>query len=303
MIDLPGVESAVPGATRVDVGPVRQIRVAPHSHAPLVTRVVFDLESPAPYRVEGLEHPSDELRVIFPLDAPIAAVAPPAVGDEPAGAPRSLAALASSPTGTLASVPEGPAGQAEAAPPVAANTILLDPLAALRAPSPVSAAQDAAVTGLLAELASATAPEPDSAPATPIELQSASPTHAESELASPTPTEAVESAERQPEPPAAAVVAVAAPPETVILAPPVDPLAALTTPESVVAELPAAPPSIESPRAVVGGIPESVAPGIAERTRPTARRTQLTIPATRPAASVSGVPTAAPPPPPSRGPG
>ena len=299
VIDLPGVESAVPGATRVDVGPVRQIRVAPHSHAPLVTRVVFDLESPAPYRVEGLERPSDELRVIFPLDAPIAAVAPPAVGDEPAGAPRSLAALAaSSPTGTRDSVPEGPAGQAEAAPPVAANTILLDPLAALRAPSPVSAAQDAAVTGLLAELASPTAPEPDSAPATPIELQSASPTQAESEPASPTPTEAVESAERQPEPAAAAVVAVAAPPETVILAPPVDPLAALTTttPESVVAELPAATPSLESPPAVVGGTPESVAPGIAERTRPTAGRTQLTIPATLPAASVSGVPTAAPPP-------
>ena len=288
VIDLPGVESAVPGATRVDVGPVRQIRVAPHSHAPLVTRVVFDLESPAPYRVEGLEHPSDELRVIFPLDAPIAAVAAPAVEAEPAGAPRSLAALASSPTGTLDSEPEGPAGQAEAAPPVAANTILLDPLAALRAPSPVSAAQDAAVTGLLAELVSATAPEPESAPATPIELQSASPT----------PTEAVESAARQPEPAAAAVVAAAAPPETVILAPPVDPLAVLTTPESVVAELPAATPSIESPPAVVRAIPESVAPGIAERTRPTARRTQLTIPATRPAASVSGVPTAAPAPPP-----
>ena len=296
VIDLPGVESAVPGATRVDVGPVRQIRVAPHSHAPLVTRVVFDLESPAPYRVEGLEHPSDELRVIFPLDAPIAAVAAPAVEDEPAGAPRSLAALASSPTGTLDSEPEGPAGQAEAAPPVAANTILLDPLAALRAPSPVSAAQDAAVTGLLAELASATAPEPESAPATPIELQSASPTQAESEPGSPTPTEAVESAARQPAPAAAAVVAVAAPPETVILARPVDPLAALTTPESVVAELPAATPSIESLPAVVRGIPESVAPGIAERTRPTARRTQLTIPATRPAASVSGVPTAPPPP-------
>ncbi len=299
VIDLPEVESAVPGATRVDAGPIRQIRVAPHSHSPLVTRSVFDLASPAPHRVEGLESPNSELRVIFPLDDPIAAVAPPAVEEQPAGAPRSLAALAaSSPTGTLDSVPEGPAGQAEAAPAVSANTILLDPLAALRVPRPVSAAQDAAVTGLLAELASATNTEPGPAPATPNERELARSTPTESERAmavAEATTPLPPNRDRDIEPtdvPVVEVVPVAAPPETDILAPRVDPLAALTTttPESVVAELPAATPTLESPPAVAPRIPETLVAAVAEPTRPTAHRTQLTLPATPPAFVAAGAP-------------
>ncbi len=298
VIDLPEVESAVPGATRVDAGPIRQIRVAPHSHSPLVTRVVFDLASPAPYRVEGLESPSSELRVIFPLDDPTATVAQPAVEEQPAGAPRSLAALAaSSPTGTLDSVPEGGAEAAPASA-IAANAILLDPLAALRVPRPVNAAQDAAVTGLLAELAAATNTEPGSAPATPIELELAPSTPPESEWAvtvaeATTPRPPNRDGDIEPaDAPVVEVFPVAAPPETATLAPPVDPVAALTTttPESVVAELPAATPTLESPPAVAPRIPETLVAAVAAPTRPTAHRTQLTLPATPPGAVAAAAP-------------
>ena len=53
--------------TRVDLRPVDRIRVALHSHDPLVTRVVLDLSGPTSYEIEGAEGSADELRVIFPL--------------------------------------------------------------------------------------------------------------------------------------------------------------------------------------------------------------------------------------------
>ena len=67
VIDLPDVTARVPAVTRVDVRPVDSIRVALHSHDPLVTRVVLDLSGPTSYEIEGAEGPAEKLRVIFPL--------------------------------------------------------------------------------------------------------------------------------------------------------------------------------------------------------------------------------------------
>ena len=64
---MPDVTARVPAVTRVDVRPVDSIRVALHSHDPLVTRVVLDLSGPTSYEIEGAEGPAEKLRVIFPL--------------------------------------------------------------------------------------------------------------------------------------------------------------------------------------------------------------------------------------------
>ena len=67
VIDLPDVTALVPAVTRVDVRPVDSIRVALHSHEPLVTRVVLDLSAPTSYEIEGAAGSLDTLRVLFPL--------------------------------------------------------------------------------------------------------------------------------------------------------------------------------------------------------------------------------------------
>ena len=67
VIDLPDVTALVPAETRVDVRPVDSIRVALHSHDPLVTRVVLDLSGPTNYEIEGAEGSGEKLRVVFPL--------------------------------------------------------------------------------------------------------------------------------------------------------------------------------------------------------------------------------------------
>ena len=69
VIDLPDVTARVPAVTRVDVRPVDSIRVALHSHDPLVTRVVLDLSGPTSYEIEGAAGSLETLRVLFPLHA------------------------------------------------------------------------------------------------------------------------------------------------------------------------------------------------------------------------------------------
>ena len=66
VIDLPGVTARVPAKTHVGVRPVDSIRVALHSHDPLVTRVVLDLSGPTSYEIEGADGSAEELRVVFP---------------------------------------------------------------------------------------------------------------------------------------------------------------------------------------------------------------------------------------------
>ena len=58
--------------TMVNMGPVRRIRVAPNSHRPLVTRVVFDLSRPSQYRVEQSGDRAYDLTVVFPLASDVA---------------------------------------------------------------------------------------------------------------------------------------------------------------------------------------------------------------------------------------
>ncbi len=268
VIDLPKVESAVPPVTRVDAGPVRQIRVAPHSHVPLVTRVVFDLATTAPYRVEGIDAPSAELRVIFPLDDETAATASPVVEARPAPDLLSLAALAPS-QASAPSTDTVPLGETKPAPRMSANTIVLDPLAALRAPGPVSPAQP--VGDVLA----------DAVVDAVRWVESAAIAHATKAYATPG-TE-----------PVATIVEEAPPADEVARTPPSDPLGGLRRTETVVTELLSETPSIQSPEATALPVPDAGRLAATAPTRPIARRTKLAIPATAPAASVAGVQTAA----------
>ena len=66
VLDFPDLKSGVPSMTRVELGPIEKIRVAAHSHQPLVTRVVFDLRRQAVYRIEPPEADERGLTVIFP---------------------------------------------------------------------------------------------------------------------------------------------------------------------------------------------------------------------------------------------
>ncbi|MBP7569396.1 MAG: type IV pilus secretin PilQ [Acidobacteria bacterium] len=82
--DLAGVAPNVPEVTKVGQGPVTQVRVARRSAKPLVTRVVFDLASRVPFRVQPVGH---ELKVLFGDGAADAPSAP-----SPAAAPATAAA-------------------------------------------------------------------------------------------------------------------------------------------------------------------------------------------------------------------
>ncbi len=97
VLDLAGVAPGLPEVTKVGQGAVAQVRVARRSAKPLVTRVVFDLTSAVPYRVEPAGH---EIKVLFgagAADAPAAAApaAPPAAAAPaapPAAAPPAVRA-------------------------------------------------------------------------------------------------------------------------------------------------------------------------------------------------------------------
>lgn len=317
VIDLPEVESDVAPATRVDVGPVRQVRVAPNSHVPLVTRVVFDLETRTPYRIEGIDHPSAELRVIFPLDNATETTARTVVEARPALDPLSLAALAASTarmptTGTVAPS-EAKLGRSQ----VSANTIVLGSLAALRAPGPANAAQEAAVTELLADLARARAAEtgtdtdtvtaalsPQQGTIEPRALGQADPLRSAAPadvdvpddaavdvvlLAEPALLDQVPTVAGAPriEPAAVPLAEEPLPAGEVPLAPPGYPLIGLTSPESIVPTLPAEAASVQSPGGATLRVRETVIPVVAELRRPPASRTQFTIPAAPSAGSVS----------------
>ena len=67
VIDLPDVVGTVPASTRVEVAPINRIRVAAHSHDPLVTRVVLDLSGPTSYEIEGADGSGQRLRLVFPF--------------------------------------------------------------------------------------------------------------------------------------------------------------------------------------------------------------------------------------------
>ena len=103
VLDFPGIGANVPAMTTINLGPVRRIRVAPHSQEPLITRVVFDLVRPTAYRVEHTAERARDLTVIFPVAAadevasldPMSALrAAPGATAEPADPPSSAAPVA-----------------------------------------------------------------------------------------------------------------------------------------------------------------------------------------------------------------
>ncbi len=75
-LDFPNIRPRVPAATPASDPRVTRVRVALHSGQPPVTRVVFDLVSMQPHR---LEREGNQLRVVIGVAAPPPAVPPPPV--------------------------------------------------------------------------------------------------------------------------------------------------------------------------------------------------------------------------------
>jgi type IV pilus secretin PilQ/predicted competence protein len=75
LVDLPNVTSSLPGVTQVNQGPVDRVRIGLNAKAPLLTRVVLDLNRRAPYRVEQSPDGQD-LTIVFdePVVDPMTAI-------------------------------------------------------------------------------------------------------------------------------------------------------------------------------------------------------------------------------------
>ena len=167
-LDFPDVRSGVPPVTLVELGPIERVRVAPNSRTPLVTRVVLDLRWPAAYRIETPETNEHELRVIVfndeallaepairavpevaePAIPAIPEVAEPAIPAIPEVAEPAILAIPEVAELAIPAVPEVPevmalastAGPADVTDVVAAgrsqrlpaNSVFVDPMAALR---------------------------------------------------------------------------------------------------------------------------------------------------------------------------
>ena len=145
-LDFPDVRSGVPPVTLVELGPIERVRVAPNSRTPLVTRVVLDLRWPAAYRIETPETNEHELRVIVFNDE--ALLAEPAIRAVPEVAEPAILAIPEVAELAIPAVPEVPevmalastAGPADVTDVVAAgrsqrlpaNSVFVDPMAALR---------------------------------------------------------------------------------------------------------------------------------------------------------------------------
>ncbi len=84
-LDFPNVRPRVPAMTPASDPRVRRVRVALHSAQPTVTRVVIDLTSMQPHR---LERDGNQLRVILGVAAPLTAPAPAPVSTSSAPAPN-----------------------------------------------------------------------------------------------------------------------------------------------------------------------------------------------------------------------
>ena len=109
VIDMPNVTSALPGVTPIAQGPIDAVRIALNPEAPLVTRVVLDMNRRAPYRVE---QPSDGQTLTVVFDE---------VAADPISALRPVAAQAapSQPGARQPAAPPQAAAQKQAAPPQA----------------------------------------------------------------------------------------------------------------------------------------------------------------------------------------
>jgi len=108
--DFPEVLPAARGAAGQDNPAVRQVRVALHSTAPRVTRVVIDLVQATPYRLEATDDPS---RFVVAISGAANA------GPPPAPVPPTIAEAPPTPAPTIARVKEvaKPAAAAVVPPP------------------------------------------------------------------------------------------------------------------------------------------------------------------------------------------
>ena len=73
IIDFPHLAAEAAVLTPVEIDPVKQVRVAPHS--PELTRVVFDLARPVVYHIEPVDGNDRAVRLVFPRDQSIDPVA------------------------------------------------------------------------------------------------------------------------------------------------------------------------------------------------------------------------------------
>ncbi len=111
VIDLPNVTSAVPSVTRIDQGPVQQVRVGLNPRLPLMTQVTVELSRTAAYQVESSPD-GNNLTLVF--DSPSAA----AILEPAATRQGQAAALQQAPPASAApAAPQSrPVPQAPAAP-------------------------------------------------------------------------------------------------------------------------------------------------------------------------------------------
>jgi type IV pilus secretin PilQ/predicted competence protein len=122
LVDMANVTSAVPNVTTIGHGPVDRVRIGLNAKAPLLTRITFELNRQAPYRVESSQDGQD-LTIVF---------------DEPAGDPMdalkaTAGAKSTDSAGQTMQVPPTPAPVTT--PPTAA------PAAQVPAPQPPAPAQ------------------------------------------------------------------------------------------------------------------------------------------------------------------
>jgi type IV pilus secretin PilQ/predicted competence protein len=75
VIDLPNVTSAVPSVTRIEEGPVQQVRVGLNPRVPLMTQVTVELSRTAPYRIETSPD-GNNLTLVFDSPSPAANLDP-----------------------------------------------------------------------------------------------------------------------------------------------------------------------------------------------------------------------------------
>ena len=112
VFDMANVTSSLPNVTTIKQGPVEQVHIGLNPKSPLLTRITFDLNRPAPYRVEKSQDGQD-LTVVFdaaavdPMDAlkgeetPKQSPVPPATTAPKAAAPAAPTAPAASETSAV----------------------------------------------------------------------------------------------------------------------------------------------------------------------------------------------------------
>jgi type IV pilus secretin PilQ/predicted competence protein len=125
-IDLPNVTSALPGVTPIAQGPVERVRIGLNAQAPLLTRVVMELNRKAPYRVEQGPDGQD-LTIVFDdpsaaeATAAITAPQPASPAPQPAAATPKSANVAAQQPPSAASAQTRPQPQAPTPAPVSAQ--------------------------------------------------------------------------------------------------------------------------------------------------------------------------------------